>query len=144
MTGEELRRALERTNKDVQRLNAHLMRVCPGPNECQITTPPRRIRQSSKPLMNKLERAFFDFWTHTLDKKLYPQAMRFKLANGLWYKPDFICFLGEMVCAYEIKGPHAFRGGFENLKMAASAFPEIHWELVWKEHGAWQYQHVLP
>ena len=44
----------------------------------------------------------------------------------------------------EVKGPHAFRRGFENLKMAAHKYPWIKWVLVWKENGEWREQTVLP
>lgn len=109
----------------------------------------KRIRQSDKPLMNKLESEYFAFL-----KAIYPfahiraQAKRFRLGNGIWYKPDFTSVLhyGDSMkeTAWEVKGPHAFRGGFENLKVAASLYPEIKWILVWKQNGKWQEQEVLP
>lgn len=109
--------------------------------------PKRRIRQSSKPLMNKLETE----WYHVL-KSAYPpecpvfsQAIRFRLGNGIWYKPDFIVFGTGQAYGYEVKGPHAFRGGFENLKVCASLYREIKWYLVWKgDLGQWQEQTILP
>ena len=110
----------------------------------------RRIRQDTKPLMNKLEAEW-----HEKIKGLYPnfpkvriQAMRFRLSRSSWYKPDFTCSLWpdgpHGPIAWEVKGPHAFRGGLENLKMAASLYPEIRWVLVWKVAGEWQQQVVLP
>ncbi len=114
--------------------------------------PPKRLRQSSKPLMNKLEAA----WLAELERRhpgvvIWKQALRWKLGNGIWYKVDFAAFVGwtqkptELTC-WEVKGPHAFRGGFENLKVAASLYPEVRWVLVWKDKatGAWQEQEVLP
>ena len=115
----------------------------------------KRVRQSAKPLMNKLEAEFY-----ARIKNEYPnypevrlQAKRYRLGNGIWYKPDFTCSaypvtVGEIgparETAWEVKGPHAFRGGFENLKVAAATFPEVRWILVWKENGQWKQQEVLP
>lgn len=109
--------------------------------------PAKRIRQSSKPLLNKLEQEWFDvllirYPSHA--KAIRPQTIRFKLGNGIWYKPDIWCpTLGTWGCCWEVKGPHSFRGGIENLKVAASLYPEIKWVLVWKDKG-WQEQEVLP
>jgi hypothetical protein len=111
--------------------------------------PPKRIRQSTKPLMNKLEQDWFEVlrcrWSIVV-----PQGMRFMLANGVWYKPDFIAFpcglesQSTALRAYECKGPHAFRGGKENLKLAAHKYPYIVWTLVWKHDGKWQEQRIYP
>ncbi len=104
---------------------------------------PSRIRQSTKPLLNVLEteyeRRFLDH-----EPNLCRQAIRFKLANGLWYKVDFFCPEFNPPLGIEVKGPHAFRGGFENLKMAAHQYHWIKWKLVWKLAGQWQEQEVLP
>lgn len=106
--------------------------------------PSRRLRQDHKPLMNKLEREYYDRFLRN-ETDLCIQAVRFKLANGLWYKPDFFCpHLTSNPIGIEVKGPHAFRGGFENLKMAAHQYPWIKWVLVWKDQGQWQEQTVLP
>ena len=109
--------------------------------------PPKRIRQSAKPLMNKLEQEYFERL-----KRIYaiiiPQSMRFMLGNGIWYKPDFIAWpLGagsSGMIAFEVKGEHAFRGGFENLKVAANKYQNIMWVLVWKENNQWLQQTILP
>lgn len=102
---------------------------------------PKRIRQSTKPLLNKLEDEWLAFYEKWFDR-IYAQGIRFKLANGLWYKPDFVCF--TVKTCWEIKGPHAFRGGFENLKVAASQYPDFKWVLTWKQDGGWKEQVVLP
>jgi len=114
-------------------------------------SPAKRIRQSSKPLLNKLEA---DFLRHLqavyFATPIHSQAKRYRLGNGIWYKPDFTAqFLNtetdrHQEYAWEVKGPHAFRGGFENLKVAASTWPEVRWILVWKEHGEWRDQIILP
>ena len=108
--------------------------------------PQKRIRQSQKPLMNKLEQEWFDHLVSTFPKLWFcPQTTKFKLGNGIWYKPDITCpyFNGIFTC-WEVKGPFAHRGGFENLKVAASKYPEFKWILVWKENGQWKEQTVLP
>ena len=114
----------------------------------RVQVPPRptpRIRQSSKPLLNKLETE----WYHILkssygpDVPVFSQAIRFRLGNGIWYKPDFMVFASKSY-GYEVKGPHAFRGGFENLKVCSNLYREIKWYLVWKIDGQWQEQEVLP
>lgn len=106
---------------------------------------PKRIRQSSKPLLNKLETEWFNICKQAYpeDCHVVPQGIRFMLGNGIWYKPDIVVF-GVSVYAYEVKGPHAFRGGFENLKVAAHKYQHISWSLVWKENGQWQEQKVQP
>lgn len=105
-----------------------------------------RLRQDHKPLMNKLEQEYYNHFLSHHDGPVCIQSVRFKLANGLWYKPDF--FSESMICSsrcgIEVKGPHSFRGGFENLKMAAHQYPWIKWILVWKENGEWQEQTVIP
>jgi hypothetical protein len=80
-----------------------------------------------------------------------------ELANGIWYKPDFFVpgssyissevgslAYPEQSIAWEVKGPHAFRGGMENLKVAARVHPWCRFYLVWKLDGMWKEQEVLP
>ncbi len=109
---------------------------------------PKRIRQSTKPLMNKLEQEWFEVLRLRYSYYFHPptlcQSVRFKLGNGIWYKPDF--FVPPLSTSFEVKGPYAFRGGFENLKVAAHLYPSMTWILVWKDKttGKWQEQEVLP
>lgn len=110
-----------------------------------VTKPSRRIRQDSKPLMNKLEADFKSHYEKMTGYELTPQALRFRLGNGIWYKPDFVIFCRDgMTRAFEVKGPHAFRGGFENLKVAAGLYKDVNWVLAWKEGNEWKTQYVLP
>lgn len=110
-----------------------------------LVTPGKRLRQSQKPLLNKLETRWFAVLQTTLPKGIviHAQAMRFELARGIWYKPDFAAFVAGTLNAWEVKGPRAFRGGFENLKVAATVFPEVVWKLVWEDGGQWREQVVL-
>jgi len=108
--------------------------------------PPVRVRQDHRPLLNCLESEFLE-----LLKREYtiviPQSLRFKLGNGVWYKPDFIAWpawVNSQMKAFEVKGPHMFRGGIENLKVAAHQYPMIKWVLSWKEDGVWRHQEIMP
>lgn len=139
----KLVRRIQQAMSNVDRLRRDMRPVCNPTAEIPIKAK-KRIRQSSKPLMNKLETEFWQQWTGKHTDHLFIQEIRFRLGNGIWYKPDFVCLQSSPILAYEIKGPHAFRGGFENLKIAASKYPNICWVLAWKEGFQWQYQKVLP
>jgi len=110
------------------------------------SAPARRLRQEHKPLLNKLELA----WWNVLhakhpEVKFRAQARRYKLANGLWYKPDITASMcNGFETAWEVKGPKAFRGGFEMIKTAAHEWPEVRWLMVWKEGVEWREQLILP
>lgn len=104
----------------------------------------RRIRQSQKPLLNKLEGRFFSSYLMHLGVRIHAQSKRYMLANGLWYKPDFTAVIAGEETAWEVKGPKAWRGGFENLKVAASTWPEVRWILVWEIEHEWRFQVVVP
>lgn len=133
----KLRARILRTLNDADQLKHELKAVC---------IKPKRMRQDTNPLMNKLEQEYYEklkLEHPDCAPYLRPQAIRFRLANGLWFKPDVTCTWGCACRAWEVKGPHAFRGGFENLKMAASTYPDWIWKLVWKENGVWQEQVVL-
>jgi hypothetical protein len=110
--------------------------ICPKPK--------KRIRQDTKPLLNKLEQDYYDQCLKCISAYVTKQAIRFRLANGLWYKSDFVVWWPRGPQAIEVKGPYAYRGGFENLKMAATSYPFIEWALVWKEGDDWRSQVVLP
>ena len=46
--------------------------------------------------------------------------------------------VGIPAIAYEVKGPKVFRGGFENLKVAARVHPWVKFYLVWEDGaGGW-------
>lgn len=131
-------------SEDVRRLNAIY-----GTVEDKHSSPTKRIRQSRDKL-NKLESAFQVWITHELsgvfdNPIVEAQSIRFRLGNGVWYKPDFVFIRPSgRWTIYEVKGPKSWRGGFENLKVAASRYPLIQWVLAWKENGMWITQEVLP
>jgi len=106
----------------------------------------KRLRQDSRPLLNKLETEALAWLqaTHPPPVFFRSQAKRYRLGNGIWFKVDFTATIRGVEHGFEIKGPHSFRGGFENLKVAASLWPEIVWVLAWKENGIWTTQTILP
>lgn len=114
--------------------------------------PAKRIRQSTKPLMNKLERRCFDFLQRGLeDKRLIAQGVTFKIANGVRFTPDIFCFnwywRGEYKpVAWEVKGPWFTDDAKVKLKVLASTYPQIVVLLAWEdpEDGMWEVQQVLP
>ena len=104
----------------------------------------KRIRQDSKPLMNALESRGLLWANSHFGMVFRAQSLRFRLGNGIWYKPDATAIAETGRLCLEFKGPFAFRGGFENLKVAAGLYPEWKWILAWEEKGEWKTQTVLP
>ncbi len=106
--------------------------------------PEKRIRQSTKPLMNGLETAFYNEFLlgRYPPEKIQIQAITVRLANGLRYTPDFFT-LSDLI-AWEVKGKWVDGDSFPKLKMAAAVFPEVRWWLAWKTENGWQRQDVLP
>lgn len=144
-------------SKSFRKLNPHLF---PGQNAggeddeehdhiAALTAKKKRIRQSSKPLLNKLESEFSERlktrWPGTATW-IHAQAVRLRLANGLTYSPDFFAIQpNTSPTAFEVKGKYAFEDSIVKLKVAASSYPFVKFILVWKdEQGQWQEQHVLP
>jgi hypothetical protein len=113
--------------------------------------PGKRIRQSSAPKMNKLESEYFAILSAQFPNYPRPhaQAVRFQLANGVTFTPDIFCFHWPDIegpatpTAFEVKGRHAWDDAIVKLKVAASAYPEVRWVLVWKPGATWSEQKVL-
>lgn len=111
-----------------------------------------RIRQASKPLLNKLENQFFNVLQMRQPgyaKLLRPQAKTYLLANGVRYSPDITASIwpeengGVAETCWEIKGPHAWDDALVKLKVAAQVWSEVVWWLVWRdESGQWCEQKV--
>jgi hypothetical protein len=109
--------------------------------------PAKRIRQGEKP-PNKLEAD----WRRHIEAvhpgvKFRAQAIRFRLANGAWYKPDLMAWLNCRVVCWETKGPKQAKNvarGILTIKVAATLWPEVLFILVWRQDGAWKQQEVLP
>ena len=145
-------------SKSTVKRNPHLWLKCPDPAEglveCIKGSIPipvnkkkkKRLRQDTKPLLNQLESEYKNFLCTQSGIRFEAQAIRFRLGNGIWYKPDFIVIspMGDML-GIEVKGPRAFRGGFENLKVVASLYRWMTFKMVWKgEDGQWETQTILP
>ena len=125
--------------------------VGPADNPKPLPKPAKRIRQSSKPILNKLEQEWFDKVSATYNPaKIHAQSATFKLANGLRYTPDLFCFdyrhTDSIIrsTAWEVKGRWFTDDANAKLKMFASLYPEILVMLVWKQNGQWISQIVLP
>jgi hypothetical protein len=106
-----------------------------------------RVRQSSAPRLNRLETEFARHLAENFPgTTIYSQAVKFRIANGTTYTPDFVFFDGPRVRVWEVKGPFAYAGSLEKLKVAAGLYPAIEWTLSWKEKGrtGWQSQTILP
>lgn len=138
-------------SKSFQALNPHIYGgIAPAP-----AVEGKRVRQDLKPLMNKLEAAWFAVLN--LQNVNYPrpraQAKRYRLANEAWYKPDVTasCWPQEdgpdIETAWECKGPKEMKNmarAMLTIKVAAAAWPEVAFYLVWKEDGGWKQQRILP
>ena len=109
--------------------------------------PHRRIRQSTAPVMNKLE-SRFAMHLNALNPgvRIVAQGMRVQIANGAWFKVDF--YMPALKIAHEVKGPRVMKNQQSRqllaLKVAAKEWPEIQWFLNWYEGGEWFQQEVLP
>ncbi len=115
----------------------------------EATPKERRLRQDHKPLMNKLEAGWYGYLKATVTGTIRPQAIRLRLANGSWYKPDHSAVVereGEpgRLTFWECKGPHVFKSAFETLKRAAAEYPEFRFILVWRAETGWKTQEILP
>lgn len=111
----------------------------------EVATVNPRMRQDTQPKLNKLETRYLEevlLHRYKADQ-IRSQDHRLRLANGAWYKPDF--FIHHENLFIEVKGPKAFRGGFEFLKIAKAVHPEYRFVLVWvaKRGGPWERQEVL-
>lgn len=109
----------------------------------------KRLRQSEKPLMNKLETQYFDVLKRLHPgKKIHAQDKTYRLANGLRYTPDFTALLidengNAREHAWECKGKWVDGDSFPKLKMFAAVWPEIVLTLAWKEGNCWREQRIL-
>lgn len=110
----------------------------------------QRVRQDRSPKLGRWEQEWHDMVA--LDKRfanVRGQSLRFRLANGAWYKPDVTAtgYPDGLLNCFEVKGGKRMKGvpkGVLALKVAAAQYPECRWWLVWKESGVWRKQEVLP
>lgn len=107
----------------------------------------RRIRQSQKPLLNKLETEAMAWLRTTYPHfKFQPHCMRLEIANGCWFSPDIVgtCDGTRNVSLHEVKGPMAWDDAIVKLKVVARAWPCFSVSIMWKIDGQWKEQLVLP
>jgi hypothetical protein len=114
--------------------------------ESTTVAPAKRIRQSTKG-PNKLESAFRSDYIPEMHPELVGlqyNAMTLVIANGVRYTPDWCGWLDGTLTCWEIKGPFAYAGSLEKLKMAARSWPEINFLLAWREQKRfWKVQQIL-
>lgn len=115
------------------------------PGETSLATAAKRVRQSGKKL-NKTEAAWLvELRRRFPDDWIQDQAITLRLANGVRYTPDAVrvtCF-NSGVWFYEVKGFMRDDAAVK-LKVAKSLYPWATWRLVWKDHGQWKEQTILP
>jgi hypothetical protein len=143
-------------NESLRKLNPHIYatpkRWWAGVSKAQNS---KRLRQSSKPLLNKLEREWFNFLIAGWPNYPVPraQAIRLKIGNGAWYKGDISALSWPqpegppMPTIWECKGPKEMKNvarGILAIKTAAAQWPEIAFWLVWKDGSVFKQQRVLP
>lgn len=106
----------------------------------------KRLRQSSKPDLNKLESAFLLHLREQLGQSatILAHDLTFRLGNGVRYTPDFVVFYGGLACCYEVKGPRAWDDAIVKLKVAPGKYPMFKWVLAWRDGGKWKLQTMLP
>lgn len=107
----------------------------------------KRVRQSSKPKLNRLESEFYERIKRELPGlEIRNHSLTFKLANGVNYTPDFTCASHPpaKMTAWEVKGKHSWDDAIVKIKVAAHEWPEVRWILAWKQDGKWQEQVILP
>jgi hypothetical protein len=125
-----------------------------APNLTEGLRVAKRLRQNTKPLLNKLEQDWLNQLYENFPEcgvaTFRAQAKTYRLANGLRYTPDFTALInifpgGFKETAWEVKGKWVDGDSFPKLKMAAAMWPEIRWILVWKDSkGQWREQTILP
>lgn len=127
-------------SESFKKLNPHLFEA-----SAPLVTAASMIRQSSKPLMNKLETEFLVQLRGFGWKTILCQSVKLRLGNGVWYCPDFITFGNPddvPLVVWEVKGEHVWEDSIVKLKVAAGQYPFAEWRLAHKSRGLWEYQIV--
>lgn len=109
----------------------------------------KMIRQTAGDGMNKTERAFRDWLAASFPEAKIYREVSLPIANGVRYKPDFLTARridpsgSHYVAAWEVKGFMRDDAAVK-IKVAAKAYPWIHFSLVWRKNGKWKMQEVRP
>lgn len=120
--------------------------------ELQPAAPAKaRLRQRTKPLLNRLETAFLARLEHQYQHgaTILSQSVTLKIANGCRYTVDFMVITrredyGIGIEAWEVKGPKSWEDGMIKLKVAAALYPWITFNLASGNAGTWRIQQILP
>lgn len=65
------------------------------------------------------------------------EAVNFRLAKSLWYRPDFLVLTAGEIQFHEIKGPRVWEDGWVKFKQARELFPWAHWQYWQRIEGVW-------
>lgn len=153
ITLEELKRICPGASESTLRVNAgniqvqNMLKAARG----DITVPkaapaPIRIRQSTKPDLNKTEARGIAFLQRRYpDALLRVHAKTYVLANGVRYTPEATAILDGVEHAWEVKGPKIWDDATVKIKVAANEFPEIVWTMIWEDSKTkeWKTQIIL-
>jgi hypothetical protein len=95
--------------------------------------------------MNKTEAAYADQLELQKIAKIIIDwrfnAVRFRLADGAYYKPDFLVVMEDRFELHEVKG--FFREAAKvRIKTAAHLYPWFAWKVVRYKKGAWDIQEL--
>lgn len=133
----------------IKRANAGVA-TSPLPTAPALEKPKARLRQRTKPLLNRLETAFLARLEHQYQHgaKILSQAITLKIGNGVRYTPDFVVVtqrkdFGIGIEVWEVKGPHSWDDSIVKLKVAAALFPWIAFNLASGNAGTWRIQQIL-
>lgn len=105
------------------------------------SAPPKRIRQSSKPVLNGLETKWLAILTSRGVTGIMKQAITLRLDPPYKSYTADLAYLGANgLRLVEVKGPHRFRrAGIAKAALAAKTYPQFVFELAdwtgkeWKE-----------
>jgi len=112
----------------------------------------KRIRQSTKPLLNKTEQRCYDMLINRGPGKNYGKI--FKQAFTLRLDPPYRSYTPDLayirdvsgdLVFIEIKGPHRFRrAGIAKAALAAKTYPQFRFELFEWANGEWKESVLTP
>ena len=111
------------------------------PDALAAPEPPKRLQQTSKPLLNQTEERYLGMLKSMGYSTIFVQAITLRLDPPFKsYRPDLAYFHQYALVFVEVKGPHRFREkGIAKAALAAKTYPQFRFELAewtgkeWKE-----------
>lgn len=99
----------------------------------------KRIRQDTKPLLNRLESQWLTWFQGNYSTPVIAQSITLRLDPPFTsYRPDF-AYLDRGLVLVEVKGPHRFREkGIAKAALAAKTYPMFQFVLFEKRDGEWK------